>query len=153
MFNNYTAQVTTTTYYSVYLYKSKNVVIAYSVAFGVAALAVVAEFSSYFANNQVSSLSCNLSISAILCATRNTMLDNLVKQHSLRPLVVGYGIHDVKLRYGMLQNLQGEGIDSTVATELNDVNSGLITGLGLLGQLIEDAKGYRMLHTINSNTK
>ena len=81
------------------------------------------------------------------------MLDNLVKQHSLRPLVVGYGIHDVKLRYGMLQNLQGEGIDSTVATELNDVNSGLITGLGLLGQLIEDAKRYRMLHTINSNTK
>ena len=149
MSNNSTAAVTTTTHPNIYSYNFKNLVIAYSVAFGAAAAAVVVGSISYFANGQVS---CHLSFSSILCATRNGMLDDLVKQHQLRPLAVGQGIYDARLKYGTLQASQGEGTDGTSVTDLHEPDANLISGFGQPGQMIEGAKGYKRLHPIFSST-
>ncbi|KAI5457000.1 hypothetical protein BGZ63DRAFT_408464 [Mariannaea sp. PMI_226] len=105
---------------NIYAYKGRNLILAYTAAFGAALISVIAGLIAYAANGRKTR---DASFSTILLSTRNPVLDELCKEGTQQGRE---WILQAKLKFGQLevQETESEGIKSR-------------EGFGFSGQLIK----------------
>jgi hypothetical protein len=131
--------VTTTMPINVYHYNIRNLVLAYTVAFGASALAVVIGLYVFAANGY---LNRTANFSAILCATiRNPGLGNLIEQSTTRvdaktnasSMIAGPEVLKMGLKYGALLD---DHVSDMERREAGDIDSTNIEAFGVPGQVL-----------------
>jgi len=135
--NSTEAAVTTTT--PVYHYNKRNLVLAYTVAFGASALAVAMGLYVFVASG---CLNRTANFSAILCATiRNPGLGNLIERLTLTggakstasSTIAGPEVLKMRLKYGTLSD---DHISDVERREAGDGDSTNIEAFGVSGQVL-----------------
>ena len=125
--------VTNSTTRNVYKYSSHNLIISYSTAIFVSALALVLGFYSFLDNGVAHSTA----FSAVLATTRNSALDVLSKGHSLGSLPLDKRVEGVRLRFG---ELNGGGTEKVVDEDGYEVKH---IGFGLADDVLKLRKGRK----------
>jgi hypothetical protein len=137
--NNTEAAVTTTNPVNVYHYNIRNLVLAYTVAFGASALAVVMGLYVFVTNG---CLNRTANFSAILCATiRNPGLGNLIERSTTQvdakynssSMIASPEVLKLGLKYGALLD---DHVSDMERREAGDVDSTSIEAFGVPGQVL-----------------
>lgn len=99
---------------NIYEYDSRNLIISYSIAIVVTALAVCLGFYAFNYNGVAHSNS----FTAVLATTGNPDFQNISRGHSLGALPMDKDILDMRVKFGVLRNVAEGGFG--FAADLND---------------------------------
>ncbi|KAH7076916.1 hypothetical protein BKA63DRAFT_594509 [Paraphoma chrysanthemicola] len=137
--NGTEATVTTTMPVNVYYYNMQNLVIAYTIAFGLSTLAVSIGLYMFVANGYLNGTA---NFSTILCATtRNPGLGNIIERASTTvdakrnppSIVAGPDVLKMRLKYGVLLDDHISDVERREAGDLDERN---IKAFGVPGQVL-----------------